>query len=96
MAKEQSETSETEQDSRDVAIFLDLETRDGRRAVEVRAVQPLAQGFFASPRSTLYSCAYSTQAERILALQRARLFCDLRGRRVVHFGCAVDRRAAWQ
>ncbi len=62
----------------------------------VRAVQPLAHGFFASPRATLYSCGYGTQAERILALQRARRFCDMRGRRVVHFGSAVDRRAAWQ
>ena len=81
---------------RDVAIFLDLGTRDGRLAVEVRAVQPLAHGFFASPRATLYSCAYKTQAERILALQRARRFCDVRGRRIVHFGSAGDRRAAWQ
>ena len=82
--------------ARDVAIFIDLGTRDGRLAVEVRAVQPLAHGFFASPRATLYSCAYSTQAERILALQRARRFCDVRGRQIVHFGSAVDRRAAWQ
>src|SRR2546421_8122549 len=79
-----------------VAIFIDLATRDGRLAVEVRAVQPLAHGFFASPRATLYSCGYSTQAERILALQRARRFCDVRGRKIVHFGSAVDRRAAWQ
>lgn len=83
-------------ESRDVAIFLDLATRDGRLAVEVRSVQPLAHGFFASPRATIYSCAYTTQAERILALQRARRFCDVRGRHVVHFGQAVDRRAAWQ
>src|SRR5690242_5318547 len=41
--------------ARDVAIFLDLVTRDGRLAVEVRAVQPLATGFFASPRATIYS-----------------------------------------
>jgi len=82
--------------SREVAIFLDLGTRDGRLAVEVRAVQALAHGFFASPRATLYSCAYSTQAERILALQRARRFCDVRSRTIVHFGSAVDRRAAWQ
>jgi hypothetical protein len=84
------------EETRDVAIFIDLGTRDGRLAVEVRSVQPLATGFFASPRATLYSCAYSTQAERILALQRARRFCDIRGRRIVHFGSAVDRRAAWQ
>ncbi len=82
--------------SREVAIFIDLGTRDARRAVEVRAVQPLAEGYFASPRATLYSCAYSTQAERIVALQRARRFCDVRGRTIVHFGSAVDRRAAWQ
>lgn len=90
------DTTAEEVEGRDVAIFLDLATRDGRLAVEVRAVQPLAQGFFASPRATLYSCAYSTQAERILALQRARRFCDVRGRKIVHFGSAVDRRAAWQ
>jgi hypothetical protein len=87
---------DTEHSAPDVAIFLDLATRDGRHAVEVRAVRPLATGFFASPRATLYSCAYSTQAERILALQRARRFCDVRGRKIVHFGSAVDRRAAWQ
>ncbi len=80
----------------EVAIFLDLATRDGRLAVEVRAARPLAEGFFASPRATLYSCAYSTQKERIVALQRARRFCDTRGKRIVHFGTAVDRRAAWQ
>jgi hypothetical protein len=80
----------------EVAIFLDLETRDGRRAVEVRAARSLAEGYFASPRATLYSCAYSTQKERIVALQRARRFCDTRGKRIVHFGTAVDRRAAWQ
>jgi len=87
---------DTENAGADVAIFLDLATRDGRQAVEVRAVRPLATGFFASPRATLYSCAYSTQAERIVALQRARRFCDVRGRKIVHFGSAVDRRAAWQ
>src|SRR4051812_5563726 len=82
--------------TREVAIFVDLGTRDGRLAVEVRAVQPLAQGFFASPRATIYSCAYRTQAERILALQRAHLFCDSRGWTIVHFGDAKDRRVAWQ
>ncbi len=79
-----------------MALFIDLATRDGRRAVEVRAVQPLAKGYFASPRATLYSCSYSTQAERIIALQRARRFCDERGRNIVHYGEAPDRRAAWQ
>jgi hypothetical protein len=90
------ETRRDETLTQDVAIFLDLGTRDGKHAVEVRAVQPLAEGFFASPRATLYSCSYSTQAERILALQRAHRFCDVRGRTIVHFGIARDRRAAWQ
>ena len=80
----------------DVAIFLDLGSRDGRFAVEVRAVQPLAEGFFASPRATIYSCSYASQAERILALQRANRFCEERGRTIVHLGIARERRAAWQ
>src|SRR5437588_1374023 len=77
----------------EVAIFIDLRTRDERLAVEVRAVLPLAHGYFASPRATVYSCSYRTQAERILALQRARRFCDERGKTIVHFGQASDRRA---
>lgn len=84
------------EEERRVAILFDLASRDGRRVVEVRTVQPLGNGFYASPRSTIYSCAYSTQKERILALQRARLFCDVRGRRVVHFGKAEHRKSAWQ
>jgi hypothetical protein len=83
-------------EERRVAILFDLAARDGRRVVEVRTVQPLGNGFYASPRGTLYSCAYSTQQERILALQRARLFCDTRGRSVVHFGKAEHRKSAWQ
>ena len=79
-----------------MALFFDLGTRDGRRAVEVRAVTSIANGFYASPRATLYSCAYRTQAERIVALRRARVFCELSGHRVVHMGGASDRRAAWQ
>ena len=79
-----------------VAVFFDLGTRDGRRAVEVRAVTTIANGYYASPRATVYSCAYSTQSERICALRRARLFCDLLAREIVHFVRANERRAAWQ
>jgi hypothetical protein len=85
-----------EEDARRVAILFDLTTRDGRKAVEVRVLSALSDGYYASPRATVYSCAYSTQKERILALQRARAFCDVRGRRVVHFGRAEGKVAAWQ
>ncbi|MBI3723398.1 hypothetical protein HY251_05515 [bacterium] len=79
-----------------VAVFYDLATRDGRRAVEVRSAEALGNGYFASARATVYSCSYTTQAERILAFRRARRYCDAGGRTIVHFGCAADRRAAWQ
>ena len=79
-----------------VAVFFDLATRDGRRCVEVRSVTPIANGFYASPRATVYSCAYATQSERHLAIRRARRFCDAAGHSIVHFGKARDRRAAWQ
>lgn len=78
------------------AIFFDLGTRDGRRAVEVRAARPLGNGFYASPRATLYSCAYGTQEERIAALGRARLFCERSGLVLVHQGACPGRRSAWQ
>jgi hypothetical protein len=86
----------TERDDRAVAIIFDLETRDGRKAVEVRGVAPLANGWSANARATIYSCAYASQKERILALQRARAFCEIRAHRVVHFARAENKRAAWQ
>jgi hypothetical protein len=79
-----------------VALFFDLGARDGRRVVEVRAVTAIANGFYASPRATIYSCAYSSQSERICALRRARLFCEAAGHEIVHFGRADQHRAAWQ
>lgn len=88
--------TEKAQEARRVAILFDLKARDGRRAVEVRELSALADGYYASPRSTVYSCAYASQKERILALQRARAFCDIRGRHVVHFGRADGKHAAWQ
>jgi hypothetical protein len=90
------ELRESGEELQAVAILFDLTTRDGRKAVEVRGVSPLANGWSASARATLYSCAYSTQKERILALQRARAFCDVRARKVVHFTRAENKHAAWQ
>ena len=38
----------------------------------------LGSGYFASPRATIYSCSYSSQAERNLALSE-RALADLAG-----------------
>lgn len=55
-----------------VILFYDLSTRDGRKAIELREFVVLGDGgMFASPKSTVYSCAYTTQAERITACRRA-------------------------
>jgi hypothetical protein len=82
--------------ARDVAIFFDLVTRDGRRAVEIRTVSSQENAYYAPARATVYSCAYSTQAERNLALRRARGFCEACSHNVVHMGSAEEHRAAWQ
>lgn len=76
---------------RQVTILFDLETRDGRKAVEIyEATQSGGCKFRKQP---IYSCAYDTQAGRILALRRAGLFCDHRARHVVQFLKAEKRSA---
>lgn len=81
----------------EVAILFDLVTRDGRSAVEVRRADPLGSGYFASAKQTLYSCAYSDELGRSVALNRAQQGCEVAGLVVVHYGdCKNSRRAAWQ
>lgn len=77
-----------------VAIFIDLATRDGRKAVEVREAIIHPDYFIASPKKTIYSCAYESEAGRNLAVRRA---CEyIKESNIVTIESREGNRAYWQ
>jgi len=80
-----------------VAMFVDVVTRDGRNAIEVRQAIALGEGYIANSRGTLYSCAYDNQIGRLAANRRAQRFCEFNEHIIVHVrNCESNHRAAWQ
>jgi hypothetical protein len=78
-------------------LYYDLGTRDGRSAIEVKAVAVLGDGaLYVSPKGTVYSCAYDSQAGRIAAFGRVVNFCTQANVRVLAFENGKGRRASWQ
>ncbi len=80
----------------DVVLFYDLLTRDGRRAIEIRAIQHIEKMYYCPPRKTLYSCAYDTQLGRIIAFGRAISFCREDQLVILLFQDAATCSAIWQ
>lgn len=80
----------------EVVLFYDLVTRDGRSCVEVREVQNMGKNYYASPKSTLYSCGYDTSGKNI-AITRALEFCkSLQYNIVMVQDCVRSRRSVLQ
>ena len=80
----------------EVVVFYNLLARDNRGCLEVRKATELYNDYYAGPKATIYSCAYSNGGKDY-ALVLAKEFCNQESHKVVYcHDCEYNRLASWQ